>query len=43
MIDHPVPEGWFVTGAFAPGERIVTGGAGALLSEELRPTIDMGD
>lgn len=44
-LEHAVPEGWFVESGkgFEPGDKIVSSGAGTLLSEELRPTIDMGD
>jgi hypothetical protein len=42
-LDHPVEGGFFAERGFAPGERIVASGAGTLLSEELKPTIDIGD
>jgi hypothetical protein len=31
---QPLPAGWFVPGGFAPGERVVTAGAAALLGVE---------
>ncbi len=39
--DTPVKEGWFVAKAFSPGDRIVTGGAQVLLSEEFRARIQV--
>jgi hypothetical protein len=34
--EMPIEEGWFVTGGFSPGDKIVMTGAQQLLSEELR-------
>ncbi len=39
---QPLTEGWFVPGGFAPGERVVTAGAAALLGVET-PAGDSGD
>jgi hypothetical protein len=39
---QPLAAGWFVPGGFAPGERVVTAGAAALLGVET-PTGDSGD
>jgi hypothetical protein len=39
---QPLTEGWFVSGGFAPGERVVTAGAAALLGVET-PAGDSGD
>ncbi|MDA8164795.1 MAG: hypothetical protein M0017_07175 [Desulfobacteraceae bacterium] len=39
----PVEEGWFVTGGFSGGERLVTSGAQMLLSEEFRSQIKVGE
>ena len=39
---QPLAEGWFVSGGFAPGERIVTAGAAALLGVEA-PAAGGGD
>jgi multidrug efflux system membrane fusion protein len=39
----PTAGGWFVTGAVAPGARVVTGGAQTLLSEEFRSQIQSED
>lgn len=41
--DHPVPGGWLVVAPFAAGDRVVTGGAGQLLSEEFRARIVVGE
>jgi len=41
--DHPVPGGWLVMAPFAEGDRVVTGGAGQLLSEEFRARIVVGE
>jgi biotin carboxyl carrier protein len=41
--DHPVPGGWLVTASFQPGDRVVTSGAGQLLSEEFRARIVVGE
>jgi HlyD family secretion protein len=38
-VDRPAAEGWFVTRNWSPGDRVVTTGAEALLSEELRSEI----
>jgi len=35
-LDHPTAEGWFVATNWSPGDRVVTTGAEALLSEELK-------
>ena len=39
--DAPVENGWFVVKALSPGDRIVTGGAQVLLSEEFRSRIQV--
>ena len=39
---QPLAEGWFVSGGFAPGERVVTAGAAALLGVEA-PAAGSGD
>jgi len=39
---QPLTEGWFVSGGFAPGERVVTAGAAALLGVEA-PAAGGGD
>jgi len=42
--DRPVAEGWLVSpGDFDPGDRVVTAGAGQLLSEEFRTRIVVGE
>ncbi len=41
--DHPVPEGWLVPAGFAAGDRVVSQGAGQLLSEEFRARIVVGE
>ena len=41
--DAPVPDGWFVSKAIKPGDRIVSGGAQQLLSEEFRSQIQVGE
>jgi multidrug efflux pump subunit AcrA (membrane-fusion protein) len=41
--DHPVPGGWRVDRGLAPGDRVVTTGAGQLLSEEFRARIVVGE
>lgn len=41
--DHPVPNGWRVERGLAPGDRVVTTGAGQLLSEEFRARIVVGE
>lgn len=41
--DHPVPGGWLVTTPFQAGDRVVTSGAGQLLSEEFRARIVVGE
>lgn len=41
--DLPVRRGWVVSGALAPGDRVVTTGAGQLLSEEFRARIVVGE
>jgi hypothetical protein len=42
-LEHPVAEGWFVTGGVRPDERVVTTGAQVLLSEERKSEIKVGD
>lgn len=41
--DVPLDEGWFITQGLAAGERVVTVGAQALLSEEFRAQIQVGE
>jgi biotin carboxyl carrier protein len=41
--DEPTAGGWLVARGFAPGDRIVTTGAGQLLSEEFRARIVVGE
>jgi multidrug efflux pump subunit AcrA (membrane-fusion protein) len=41
--DHPVPGGWRVAQGFSAGDRVVTTGAGQLLSEEFRARIVVGE
>ena len=41
--DAPVENGWFVAKSLLANDRIVTGGAQLLLSEELRSQIQVGD
>jgi hypothetical protein len=40
---HPVPGGWLVPADVAAGSRVVVGGAEALLSEEFRARITVGE
>ena len=42
-LDRPVPGGWFVARGLAPNERLVVTGAQALLSEERKTQIQVGD
>jgi multidrug efflux pump subunit AcrA (membrane-fusion protein) len=42
-LDHPTSDGWLAPSGFAAGEAIVTTGAQALLSEELKASIQLGD
>jgi len=39
-VDKPTDDGWFASSGFAVGDRIVVDGAFALLSEELKPSIE---
>lgn len=41
--DAPVPGGWFASGLFEPGARVVTVGAQMLLSQEFRPQGEAGE
>jgi biotin carboxyl carrier protein len=41
--DRPVPGGWLVTAPLSVGDRVVTSGAGQLLSEEFRARIVVGE
>ena len=41
--DRPVPGGWLVADGIAAGDRVVTAGAGQLLSEEFRTRITVGE
>ena len=34
--EHPLEKGWFVTGEFKPGQKIVVAGGQQLLSEEFK-------
>ncbi len=43
VISGPASTGWFVTSGFAAGDRVVVIGAQALLSEELKSQIQVGD
>jgi multidrug efflux pump subunit AcrA (membrane-fusion protein) len=38
-LENETPDGWIVTSALSPGERLVVGGAQVLLSEEQKPRI----
>jgi multidrug efflux pump subunit AcrA (membrane-fusion protein) len=43
-LDRPTAEGWFIASGFAPGDRVVVGGAQMLLSEELKSQVqEYGD
>jgi|SRR5690348_3420811 len=42
-LDHPIIGGWFMTSQVAPGDNVVVTGAQALLSEEHKTEIRMGD
>ncbi len=42
-LDRPVAGGWFVTNGLAPNDRVVLTGAQALLSEERKTQIKVGD
>lgn len=41
--EHPQADGWFAAQGLKPGDRVVTGGAQLLLSEEQKHQIQMGD
>jgi hypothetical protein len=41
--EHPVADGWFVTGGVTPNDRVVTTGAQTLLSEERKTEIKTDD
>jgi hypothetical protein len=41
--ETPVGEGWFVTGGFSPGDKVVVKGAQLLQSEEFRSQIQVGE
>jgi hypothetical protein len=41
--EHPVPGGWRVDHGLNAGDRVVTVGAGQLLSEEFRARIVVGE
>jgi len=43
VISGPASPGWFVTSGFAAGDHVVITGAQALLSEELKSQIQVGD
>ena len=43
VLDWPVAEGWFVASGLAPKDRLVVTGAQALLSEERKTQIKVGD
>ena len=43
VVTTPATRGWFVTSGFAAGDRVVVTGAQALLSEELKSQIQVGD
>jgi hypothetical protein len=42
-LESPLANGWFVRGALKPGDKLVTGGAQQLLSEELKGEIEKPD
>jgi hypothetical protein len=42
-LDNPTTDGWLAPSGFAAGESIVTTGAQALLSEELKASIQLGE
>ena len=42
-LDHALGQGWFVTNSVAEGDPVVVTGAQALLSEELKAEIKLGD
>lgn len=41
--EHPVQDGWLASSGFSAGDRVVTRGAGQLLSEEFRARIVVGE